>query len=63
MKKYKLNDKVACVNTNFGICEDHKKELKDTDFPKGRADELEKKGFLVEVKKAEKKTEKKAEKK
>lgn len=49
MKKYRLKEKVSCVNTNFGICQDHKQELKESDFPKGRADELVKKGFLIEV--------------
>ena len=57
MRKFKLNPICMCVNTAFGLCEDHNRELKETDFPKGRAVQLVKTGHLVEV--IEKKVEKK----
>ena len=61
MRKFKLNPKCMCVNTAFGLCEDHNREIKETDFPKGNAEILLKKGYLVEI--IEKKAEKKAVKK
>lgn len=55
MRKFKLHPKVAVVNANFGLCEDHNKELKESDFPEGNAEILLNKGFLIEIKEKEKK--------
>ena len=63
MRKFKLEEQVACINTNFGIVEDHKIELKESDFPNGRAGELVKSGHLVEVLEKPKKEAKKTTKK
>lgn len=57
MRMFKLNPMCACVNTAFGLCEDHNRELKEIDFPQGRAEQLVKSGHLVEI--IEKKKEKK----
>lgn len=48
-KKYKLHPKVSCINTVHGVVKDHKKELKETDFPEGNAAKLVKAGYIVEV--------------
>ena len=58
MKKYNLHPKVSCVNTVHGLVQDHKKELTEKDFPKGNAEKLVKKGFLVEVAKPKAKAKK-----
>ena len=49
MRKFKLNPICMCVNTAFGLCEDHNRELKESDFPEGNADKLVKNGHLVEI--------------
>lgn len=63
MRKFKLHPKVACVNTIHGLCEDHNKELKESDFPKGNADKFVKLGFLIEIDKPKPKKVEKVEKK
>ncbi len=59
MAKYKLKENVASVYACGRLIEDHKTELKESDFPKGRLKELLKNGHLVEVKEKKKTTEKK----
>jgi hypothetical protein len=63
MRKFKLHPKVAVVNANFGLCEDHERELKESDFPSGNAGILLEKGFLIEIKEKEKEKKKEETKK